>query len=122
MEMLSIWHPQTIIVPITIKIIVNTNNGFYFKLCQVVRLSGGAGPKRGTDDEIPDTTPKHDDPPLITNILTGNLPDFEQFIMALPQDRKIRLYEFTLAQKQGDRVLAAFLNEVPAKNQLQEKL
>ena len=76
--------------------------------------------KRSKQEELPDLTPKPDDPPLITGILNSVLPDFDTFVNDMPLDKATRLYQFTLAQKQGDRILSAFLNEVPVKIQLQD--
>ena len=81
---------------------------------------GGMAGKRAKNEELPDMTPKADDPPLISGILTSGLPDFDNFVMQLPLDKANKLYNYSLTQKQGDRIMAAFLNEVPSKSELQD--
>ena len=84
-------------------------------------LFGGAV-KRSKQEELPDMNVKPDDPPLISSILTTALPDFDTFVNSMPLDKATRLYQFSLSQKQGDRILTAFMNEVPAKAQLEEQI
>ena len=77
--------------------------------------------KRTRGDNNYDITPKADDNPFILSILNYvPKPSLKEFIKALSPERRSQLYEIVMPQKNGDRVMKAFISEMGIMPQLEE--
>ena len=82
---------------------------------------GGAMGKRSRTDMGYDTTPKADDHVFIIGLLNYEPKrTLRDFLVSLTPDRRTQLYQNIMPQKNGDRVLKCFVNELGLVQKLEE--
>ncbi len=96
---------------------------FYVFVCQVIRVAGGAVPKkRARSPTVVDMQSRDDDPAIVKAILSYKMPTLEAYIDEMqPVDKDI-FKSFAMKLKHGDRMVDFIIGNIAALKTLEDKL